>query len=164
MISERMNLSLSNQAFSAGLLHDIGIILMDQYCHDGFVGVMKLLNEKQICICACEKEVLSFDHQMLSYKVFEKSEIPASISDVMRHHHDPQQSENYSALNSLIYIADKLCNSFQLGFDEQCEIDTPTFNYCLKELNIRPIDIKVFIEEFPAKLNIAVESYTAILN
>ncbi|MCO4783287.1 MAG: HDOD domain-containing protein [Candidatus Cloacimonetes bacterium] len=164
MISERMNLALSNQAFSAGLLHDIGIILMDQYCQDDFIKVMQNSSENKRCVCECEKEVLTFDHQMLSYGVFEKSEIPDSIADVMRYHHQPQNSKEYAALNSLIYIADKLCNSFQIGYVDHCEIDNPTFNYCLNELNIRSIDVKVFVEEFPELLNSAVESYTSILN
>ncbi|MCJ8347723.1 HDOD domain-containing protein, partial [bacterium] len=92
MISERMNFSFSDQAFTAGLLHDIGIILMDQYCHKEFLQVMQDFRKNEDCICISEEKILSFDHQVLAFSVFKKSSIPAPIYDVMKNHHDPKKA------------------------------------------------------------------------
>ncbi|PCJ18210.1 MAG: hypothetical protein COB02_11520 [Candidatus Cloacimonadota bacterium] len=163
MISERLKLSFSSQVFSAGLLHDIGIILMDQYHHDDFIKMMALFQKSERCMCLCEKEVLSFGHEDLAYNAFKKSEIPTPILDVMKNHHDPRNSKDFTKLNSLVYIADKLCSSFQIGLIDNCEIDKDIFVFCLKQLNLNTNDIEVFLEEFPEALKNGVMSYSKLL-
>ena len=52
------------EAYLAGLLHDLGLILTDPYLHKPFCKVVDALNE-ETPICEVEREILGFDHAQL---------------------------------------------------------------------------------------------------
>ncbi len=52
------------EAYLAGLLHDLGLILIDQYLHQPFCKVIDTLTEERPT-CEIEREILGFDHAEL---------------------------------------------------------------------------------------------------
>ena len=53
-----------DEAYLAGLLHDLGLILIDQYVHAAFCRVIDALAEGSP-ICEVEGRILGFDHTQL---------------------------------------------------------------------------------------------------
>jgi putative nucleotidyltransferase with HDIG domain len=92
MIAMRQRLHDFDDIFLAGLLHDLGIVLEDQYAHDGFVTVLKSLDE-QHSLTDVERTHLGFDHAMLGAGVAANWGFSGKVTDAMGYHH---ASEDYS--------------------------------------------------------------------
>jgi putative nucleotidyltransferase with HDIG domain len=77
-----------DEAYLAGLLHDLGLILIDQHIHHRLCKVIDALNE-DTPTCAVEREVLGFDHTEIGEFVARKWRFPAQVTDAIRFHHAP---------------------------------------------------------------------------
>jgi HD-like signal output (HDOD) protein len=86
MIAVHRRMAQFEEAFLAGLLHDIGIILEDQYCHRGFVAVIRAL-DPTAKLAEVERAYLGFDHTMLGHRIGLAWNFPGPALDAIRHHH-----------------------------------------------------------------------------
>ncbi len=68
MLAMRLKIPDFEDVFLAGLLHDIGIILEDQYIHDYFVATIEALDEKK-ALPPTERAHIGFDHAALGKEV-----------------------------------------------------------------------------------------------
>ena len=87
LLAMRLRLPNFEDAFLAGLLHDIGIIPEDQLCHDGFVQVMQNVTETRT-LAEVEREILGFDHMTLGEKFAASWKMPDALRVAIRHHHN----------------------------------------------------------------------------
>jgi HD-like signal output (HDOD) protein len=95
------------QAYLAGLLHDVGIILIDQYLHKLFQRIVDQLTE-ETPLCEVEMEVLGFDHQALGGHVAARWNLPEHLVDAIRHHH-VLQDDSQSSMVQVVALADTVC-------------------------------------------------------
>ncbi|MBN1908940.1 MAG: HDOD domain-containing protein [Pirellulales bacterium] len=86
LIAMRRKIHNFEDAFLAGLLHDIGIVLEDQHLHEPFCDVIRSLDESRSLI-DIEREHLGFDHTLLAEKVAETWGFPEVIKAAIRYHH-----------------------------------------------------------------------------
>ena len=86
MMANRLGIANPEDLFLAGLLHDIGIILEDQYVHDGFYKVVLSLQEGRP-LAASEREVLGFDHAVLGEAVGKSWGFPDMVNAAIHYHH-----------------------------------------------------------------------------
>lgn len=87
LLAARVNAAEPEEAFLAGLLHDIGIVLEDQYLNEQFVQVMESLTDES-SLSDVENEVIGFDHSRLGAKLAEAWHFPRPVADAILHHHD----------------------------------------------------------------------------
>ena len=86
LIAMRRGIRNFEDAFLAGLLHDVGIVLEDQHLHSRFVRVIQGLNPTKT-LAEVERGQMGFDHAMLGEKVAESWSFPDSIVRAIRYHH-----------------------------------------------------------------------------
>ncbi|MDX1565751.1 MAG: HDOD domain-containing protein [Phycisphaeraceae bacterium] len=110
MIAIRRSIDAFEDAFLAGLLHDIGIILEDQYMHAQFAEMMRRFPEDRTLIEA-ERERFGFDHTHLGDRVAEAWRLPDFVRSVIRLHHEPEAAydKQCGALLGCVQLADVLC-------------------------------------------------------
>ena len=72
--------------FLAGLLHDIGIVLEDQFAHPEFCGIIRSL-QPEASLIECEQRQLSFDHTLLGDRMAERWRFPQPVRAAIRYHH-----------------------------------------------------------------------------
>jgi len=92
LIALKTNPSLSTDAFSAGILHDSGKLLLDE----NLIKVKDLFVSKVssgIQVYIAEKEIFGFDHCEIGYEFLKKWNIPPSQLKAIRWHHEPSKSE-----------------------------------------------------------------------
>lgn len=93
LIAMRCRMRTFEDAFLAGLLHDIGIILADQHAHDSFHQAMLTLDGSKP-LCEVERATIGFDHTQLGKAIAENWKFPAVVTASIRWHHS---SESYTA-------------------------------------------------------------------
>jgi HD-like signal output (HDOD) protein/DNA-directed RNA polymerase subunit RPC12/RpoP len=114
IIARKMNPSLEQDAFSAGLIHDVGKIILDPYIEERKDTFKAFVNEGKESFLNAEKNVLGFDHAELASEACEQWHIPAQIAFAIRHHHDPTPSKG-DILSFIVHMADAIAIMSGIG-------------------------------------------------
>ena len=107
--------------FVAGLLHDIGKILLGQSIQKYFVVIKDIVEKQDKPFNIAEREVFGFNHCDIGAELAKKWELPEIIINANKYHHDPSESPaEHLSVVEYIHLSDHiayLCK-FGLGVDE----------------------------------------------
>ncbi len=78
----------SEEVFIAGLLHDIGTLLLGQYQSEALQTVFDQVRETGEPVTGVEKRVLGLDHTLVGALLAARWRLPRLFIDVIRHHHE----------------------------------------------------------------------------
>lgn len=96
--------------FLAGLLHDIGIVLLDLYRHDEFHRVLASLNTTRP-LASFERKIMPWDHTEVGEAVAERWRVPEFARAVIRWHHDPGSCPApHTELAHCVAVANAVCS------------------------------------------------------
>jgi putative nucleotidyltransferase with HDIG domain len=104
-------------AYTAGLLHDIGKVVLDQYVNSGFPLFYRQLNDEGKNFSEVEKQVLGIDHTEVGASLAIKWSFPESLVETIRHHHNPEDARQHNELVHIVYLADLLMSRFHTGLE-----------------------------------------------
>jgi len=106
------------EVFIAGLLHDIGILIINQYLFNEYKEIVKLIKQEKISLEDAEMRVLGVTHGEIGSWLAEKWNFPGQLVNTIAFHHHPIQSEQYREIVSIIHMADVLCQKLDNGYFE----------------------------------------------
>jgi putative nucleotidyltransferase with HDIG domain len=99
----------AEEAFSAGLLHDIGKLVIFSHLPDEFVMIRTAaLKDRSRQTWEIENEILGFDHSMVGEFLAQKWNLPKELTYAIRYHHCPEADESASATTLTIHLSDYL--------------------------------------------------------
>lgn len=101
-------------AFTAGLLHDIGQLLLFAVAPKLFEEVLMRRQRLDESIIEAEQAVFGFDHAVAGGELIKKWRLPADIADGIHGHHDPESGE-FGEMGDLIHVAEVLSHALDLG-------------------------------------------------
>ncbi|MFO0827419.1 MAG: HDOD domain-containing protein [Phycisphaerales bacterium] len=123
LIATHLKLNFADEAFLAGLLHDIGIMVELQAEREKFAAVVQKLEVDKDGVpksdlLAIERGVLGCDHGVYGAALCEAWKFPKSFTHVCGHHHDPRLlPPDLRTLAWIVHIADRLAvQSQKKGF------------------------------------------------
>lgn len=109
LVSQVSLRGVPDEAYVAGLLHDVGFILLDQHLRRQFCRVLDGIDE-ETPTAEVERKVYTFDHAQLGGFVARNWSLPDQIADAIGHHHEPQgYGGEHKDLVYLVAIANYLC-------------------------------------------------------
>jgi putative nucleotidyltransferase with HDIG domain len=103
------------EAFTAGLLHDIGKIALNPYVAAEQGRIAKLVRERGVSFEAAEREVLGFSHTDAGAQMARAWNLPDSLVAAIAHHQDPSRAEGHHELVARVHLANILAVSFGYG-------------------------------------------------
>ncbi|MDO5576205.1 MAG: HDOD domain-containing protein, partial [Fibrobacter sp.] len=109
MLTRNYRTRYAGEAFVAGLLHDIGKVILNQYFHDEFMEIIRLASSGTE-FDAAELEVIGTGHAQIGAWLAEKWNLPKIISSAILYHHDPWNSPEEKLFNAIIMLSDYLCH------------------------------------------------------
>jgi putative nucleotidyltransferase with HDIG domain len=115
IIAQKKFPALRDTAFTAGLLHDLGKIILNNYVKDEFVKIAKIVEEEKIPFTEAENRVLGFDHTEIGAKAAEKWKLPQDLIDAIRYHHDASQAKENTQLVACVHLSNIICLMFGIG-------------------------------------------------
>ena len=101
-------------AFSAGLLHDIGIMVLDVCDHERFAALWQSTQAGENGLIEAERAALGFDHAELGAEVVHRWKFPPAIEEAIRYHYQPEHHP-FQMLTGIVQVAAMLA---RLGEDE----------------------------------------------
>ena len=102
-------------AYTAGLLHDIGKVALDQYMAEAYPLFYRRLGITGRELIEVEKEVFGIAHTEAGRILAERWKLPLSIIDVVACHHHPDESAHYPGLTLIVHLADLIMSRFAAG-------------------------------------------------
>ena len=113
-IAKKMKIQ-RDEVFTAGILHDIGKVILDGLFHDFYEPVLKAVEEKQISIFEAETAGLQLNHAGLGKELAESWKIPPALIESIAHHHAPKSSDLDPELANLVHIGDACARNLGIG-------------------------------------------------
>ncbi len=110
IIANHLNIRYAEDAFSAGMLHDIGKMMLDYYFTAEYGRALEEARLKQVpyhgdAFWALEQDVLDINHAALGYQLALRWKLPATFAEVIKHHHSPQYASDAPELVYAVALA-----------------------------------------------------------
>lgn len=123
-LSKKFKLGEPAEMFVAGLLHDIGKMILLQYMPDDFNIVIDTMIKENIPYLEAEKNVLGITHGEIGYILARRWHLPDRIASCIHCHHFPDRGGEYDRDAALIDLADFICHRINIGNDDHRAHDT----------------------------------------
>ena|ERR1700733_13514390 len=151
-LAREMKLPIADEAFLAGMIHDLGILISLQTWPEQLRKACELTKDGGIDFCHAEREVMGVDHQQLGAALAELWKFPRSCQLVASHHHQPTSlADNHRMLVTLVFVADTICCQANCGFNLTA-INQRLDDGGLLEMKVDPALIERCRQDLPAML------------
>ena len=115
VIARNLKSAYQEEAFVAGLLHDIGKLLLVQYFPDEYGKVRELIDREKITMFQAENEVIGFNHSLIGLWIAEKWNFPEPLCMAIRMHHNPLMARAHRELVLTVHVADIFARALGIG-------------------------------------------------
>ncbi len=106
--------------YVAGLVHDVGKIVMAWTFPDHFTEIHRQAALAARDLLEIEMEILGMDHSELGALYLERHRLPDLMVKAARFHHHPEKADEYAPTIAAVQIADLLLRSEKIGFSGNC--------------------------------------------
>lgn len=124
-------------AFTAGLIHDVGKIVMNQHVGQEIGPILELVEREQISFCEAEKRVLGFSHSEAGARLARHWNLPEALIEAIAYHQDPARAKAYPKLVAQVHLGNILCLSFGIGVGT----DGLAYTFHPRALEIAQLDV-----------------------
>ena len=127
-------------AYTAGLLKDVGKVILDEYVHDSYKEILQKISNETISYVSAEEQILGFNHGQVGAKIVDKWNLAPELVEAIEHHHNPFQAFMNIELVSIVHVSDGLV--MMMGMHDG--IDTLAhefFSDAVKILNLKEEDL-----------------------
>jgi putative nucleotidyltransferase with HDIG domain len=132
--------------FTAGILHDIGKVILDGLFAQFYAGVIKSIQENKLHILEAEERALGLTHPKLGQELAESWGIPTRLIEAISHHHKPRLAEMDCELACFVHMADAVARN--LGYGSGGDPYVPCIQpFVFSQLAIAPEDLVAWEDE-----------------
>jgi len=125
-LSEILAPELADSAHTAGLIHDLGKLALENVVEAQDEALFTRMATKVQSFVEAEKDILGINHAEVGALVAKRWQLPPSLVEVIRFHHQPERAVKAHRLAALLGVADGLCHTFGIGTGvdgTNCQID-----------------------------------------
>ncbi len=132
-------------AYTAGLLHDIGQLLLFVVDPAAYARVLLLRAERDIDIVIAEREYLGVDHAHVGGELARFWKLPEAVADAIAAHHAVDGDEPENELADAVHVAEVLSHALDLGGGAEARVPNLSDLSCAR----MGVDWRQFAEHFP---------------
>jgi putative nucleotidyltransferase with HDIG domain len=92
--------------YTAGMLHDIGFLIICQGSPKKAQEIMARCKFDDIPQSQAEEEVFGFSHAQVGALIFKEWGLAPSLIEAVRYHHDPSQAKEFPLESAVLHVAD----------------------------------------------------------
>jgi putative nucleotidyltransferase with HDIG domain len=134
-------------AYVAGLLHDIGVIAEDQFFQEDFKRVLQLAKSKKISMPKAEYQVFGYDHAEVGQAMTYSWGLPGELALTIGHHNNPLKIKSeFSRIVSTLHVADHVCQAGGFSYGAVPVRDDDLFQECLNLMDVKPYALDLILK------------------
>lgn len=107
-IASKIKYDQIDQAYTAGLLKDLGKVVLDQYVGKEYDQILAIVEQEKIPFLKAEEQVLGYNHCQVGASIGEMWNLPEDLIEAIKYHHDPNQATINRELVDIVHISDSL--------------------------------------------------------
>lgn len=135
-LSQALRYPDPDEAYVAGLLHDMGKLLLDQYVKVDYSQMIDLMTRYQMNLRQVEEKLFGIDHGTVGGLMAERWNFPVTLTDTIHYHHAPSLVRKNDRLAAIINLANAFDTHEQSGL-----VDPPNKRIHPETLNILSLDL-----------------------
>jgi HD-like signal output (HDOD) protein len=160
VIAQKKGLKEPEEVFVAGLLHDVGKVILILMYPDEYDKAVKESEASAIAIFDTERNHFSETHAAVAGWLSEKWHFPKKLCDCLANHHRPQVSTLAPLETSIVHMADILVKARGIGFSGDNLV--PELNPQAHEiLNLTEADLREVLKEMEDSVEQTEEEFKA---
>lgn len=156
----------AEECFVAGLLHDMGRLVMEQFLHDDFITALQASQSDKKSLLCCEIEVIGFSHADVGAWLGRRWNIPTTLIYAMELHHDPVMVDTMELTGSeknivrLVTAANEICITGKIGSSGEL---IPNTRVCEAMSKMSPAILNRLLEETRGEVNATLHEWRKML-
>jgi HD-like signal output (HDOD) protein len=115
VVAMELRLPKPDKFFVAGLLHDVGRLVLLGQSPQAAQQVFALYKKEPMLLREAEMKVLGFDHQGIGGALLRHWKYPPALIGAVSSHHQPALAEVGREEASIVHFCDHLVNAMQIG-------------------------------------------------
>jgi putative nucleotidyltransferase with HDIG domain len=160
LLAMERRLPKPDKFFVAGLLHDVGRLVLLQQAPECAVEVFALGQRERILLRDAEKKLLGYDHEQIAADLLQSWSYPPVLVQAVGHHHTPGQSLAKIEA-AVVHVADHLVNAMALGTSGEKWIP-PLDERAWTTLGLAPEALQRIVEAVDAQMLAVEEAFLKI--
>jgi len=135
MIATKVGYKDLEQAFAAGIMHDIGKVVLDKFLCEEKEKYVDINIQEPTSLVDTEIVTIGIDHAEAGAKLAEKWNFDEEVIEAIRFHHKPELAHKEPDLTAIVHLADCICMSLGPALSNDGLIgllagDLPQLNEC----------------------------------
>ncbi len=115
VIAGLRNESNVERFFVAGILHDVGRLVLLLRAPDAVREILDHAAEKESLLYDAERELMGFDHARVGGMLMKHWSMPEALVESLAYHHMPTKAERFPVEAATMHVADILATALELG-------------------------------------------------
>jgi putative nucleotidyltransferase with HDIG domain len=132
-------------AYTAGLLHDVGQLLLFAFDPEAYADTLQLKAQRDIDIVDAEREHLGDDHAHVGGELARLWKLPEVVADAIAGHHVSGEEGPENEMADAVHVAEVLAHALDLGGGADARVPNLSDLSCAR----MGIDWRQFAEHFP---------------
>ncbi len=142
--------------FTAGILHDIGKMVLGEFVHESWQKIQELVEKQRYSFLEAEAEVIGVNHADLGGEIALIWKFPDEILRAIAFHHRPDLLSSNDTVPWIVYLTNQVCHIMGIG------VGTDALSYravgnVAGRLNLKQRDLEDMMAELHTRLQGAKE-------
>lgn len=148
LIYKKIFFRKGDSLYVAGLLHDLGIIALDQFLPSYFKKIVERSVNERKCPFSLEREIVRFTHCDIGGAIAEAWGFPDDLVAAITYHHNPGgAAREHQRITGTLYISEYSVQREGIGYCENPYERDYLFKRCKKALRIKDSQLEAIMKE-----------------
>lgn len=115
ILAQKLELKNPEEVTTAGLLHDLGKVVIRTEFPEFYKQIRQLVREKRIYFYEAEKEILGIDHSEIGRLLANQWNLPERLVEPIAYHHEPEKARKFKKETAIVHFADIMTRAVGYG-------------------------------------------------
>jgi putative nucleotidyltransferase with HDIG domain len=146
-IAETVEAPKKHIVFTAALLKDIGVIVLDRHMREVMTRIREIMETESLSLVEAERQVMGIDHAHLGGRIAGNWNFSETLVNIIQNHHPTGESTDISNEIAMVYLADSMCSMSGINGDLFCGHYTHYDRVC-EQLGLSETEVNRIMSDF----------------